>query len=293
MSANILDGKAVATNIKNKLKSSIEKNNLTNQISLAVVLVGNDPASKVYVKNKQVACEYVGIKVVNHYLDESIELNELLSLLDNLNNDDKVHGILLQLPLPKKIVEQNKNIDTIILEKIHPNKDVDGFNPYNMGRLAQRSPHIRPCTPKGIIKLLESYNIDPKSKKVTIVGASNIVGRPLALEMLISGATTTICHKFTKDLKEQCLNADIVCSAVGIPGLIKADYIKPGAVVIDIGITRLPNGKLSGDVEYDKASKIASYITPVPGGIGPMTVAMLLENTIECYEILTGSKIIN
>lgn len=289
MTAKLLDGKTLANNLKHKFKDFIYNHGLTDKITLAVILIGDDPASKVYVKNKQLACEFVGIKVNNYHLDENIRIHELLELLTKLNNDPHIHGILLQLPLPQKLVDQDPDINKIILEKISPDKDVDGFNPYNIGRLTQRISHIRPCTPKGIIKLLRHYEIESKSKNVTIVGASNIVGRPLALEMLIEGATITVCHRFTKNLKEECKRADILCTAVGKPGLIKADYIKPGAVVVDIGITRLDNGKLAGDVDFNKAKNIASYITPVPGGVGPMTIAMLLENTIECYNLLTKS----
>lgn len=293
MVAKMLDGKELSTKIKQNLKNIILKHNIVKKITLAVILVGEDPASKVYVKNKLAACEYVGINVEDHVLDNNSSQDAILRLIDNLNNNPNIHGILLQLPLPDNIIRQDPNFANYILEKIHPNKDVDGFHPYNIGRLAQRYLNIRPCTPKGIIKLLHHYNIPIKSKNITIVGASNIVGRPLALEMLIEGGTVTVCHKFTRNLKEHCLNADILCSAVGIPNLIKADYIKSGATIIDIGITRLADGSLAGDLEFDNASKIAEYITPVPGGVGPMTVAMLLENTIECYQLLTSKTILH
>ncbi len=283
MSATILDGKALATSYQNKIKEYIVTNNLENKINLAVILIGNDPASKIYVQNKQIACKNVSINAIEYFLPESINEQKLLDLIDELNKDRKIHGILLQLPLPKHL-SQNETLSKI-LSSIHTNKDVDGFNPYNLGRLAQKFPTIRPCTPKGIMKLLEHYKISVAAKNVTIIGASNIVGRPLALEMLAAGATVTVCHKLTADLKQHCINADIICSAVGKPGLIKKDYIKTGAIVIDIGITRLPNGTICGDVDFDHIKEIASYITPVPGGVGPMTVAMLLENTLECYNL--------
>lgn len=294
MSATIIDGKSLALQLKNNLKHCIASKDLVNKINLAVILVGDDPASTIYVKNKTAACEYVGVKTTEYNLPETITLEELVATIEKLNNDPDTHGILLQLPLPDSLNQNtSQGISNYILEKINPKKDVDGFHPFNLGRLAMRFPTIRPCTPKGIMHALKHYKIDAKSKKVTIIGASNVVGRPLALEMLIAGATVTICHRFTKDLKHHCLDADIICSAVGRPNLILAEYIKPGAIVIDIGITRLANGKLAGDVEYDKAVEKASYITPVPGGIGPMTVAMLLENTVQCYEMLTGEKVIN
>lgn len=295
LSAKILDGKKLAQSIKQSLKESLIRHDLTNKITLAVILVGEDPASKVYVKNKNAACEYVGINVKNYHLDHNSTLDDLLRIIDLLNNDEHTHGILLQLPLPDNIIKNSRNNHTssYIIERIASNKDVDGFHPYNMGRLATRSPTIVPCTPLGVHRLLEHYNIPVKSKNLTIIGASNIVGRPIALDALITGATVTICHKFTTNLQEHCLNADILCSAVGIPKLIPGDYIKQGATVIDIGITRLPDGSLSGDVDFMSAKEKASYITPVPGGIGPMTVAMLIENTIKCYELLTSNKVIN
>jgi methylenetetrahydrofolate dehydrogenase (NADP+)/methenyltetrahydrofolate cyclohydrolase len=225
----------------------------------------------------------VDILAAEYLLPENTTKQQLLKLINNLNKNKKIHGILLQLPLPKHLSDQNINNEILSAIAIH--KDVDGFNPYNIGRLVQKTPTIRPCTPKGIIKLLEHYDIKIKSQNVTVVGASNIVGRPLALEMLIAGGTVTVCHKFTHNLKQHCVNADIICSAVGIPNLILADYIKPGATVVDIGITRLANGNLVGDVEYEQAKTVAKYITPVPGGVGPMTIAMLLENTIECFKL--------
>lgn len=295
MTATIIDGKNLANEIKINLKNIIISHNLVKKINLAVILIGDDPASHVYVKNKTIACEQVGINAVEYKLDATTTLDELVTLIDKLNKDTNTHGILLQLPLPQSMNQDKTSncISNFILEKIDPKKDVDGFSPYNMGRLATRYPHIIPCTSKGIMRALEHYGIDSKSKKVTIIGASNIVGRPLALEMLIAGATITVCHRFTKNLKEHCLNADILCSAVGKPHLIPAEYIKPGAVVLDVGITRLDNGKLCGDIEFEAAKEKASFITPVPGGIGPMTVAMLMENTIQCYELLTDTKLLD
>ena len=285
MTADILDGKSLAGHIQDNLKKTIVSQNLSNKITLAVILIGDDPASHIYVKNKKLACRNVHINVADYFLPSNTTEQELLNLIKNLNNNPDIHGILLQLPLPKHL--SSLDILSKVLSAIDPKKDVDGFHPYNLGRLAQRLPAIRPCTPKGIIKLLEHYKIPMESKNVTIIGASNIVGRPLALEMLIAGATVTVCHKFTDNLKEHCIDADIICSAVGKPNLILKDYIKPGAVIVDIGITRLANGSLSGDVDFENIKPIAKYITPVPGGVGPMTVAMLLENTVECYKLCT------
>lgn len=288
MSAKILDGKQLAYTYQENIKIYLESNNLKHRISLAVILIGNDPASEIYVRNKKLACQYVGITPVDYFLPENTSEDEILALIKKLNQDNNIHGILLQLPLPINI--SNETIKNTIFNAIDPRKDVDGFSPYNFGSLAQKNPIIRPCTPKGIIKLLGHYNITIQSKNVTIIGASNIVGRPLALEMLYAGATVTICHKLTTNLKEHCLKADILCSAVGKPHLISADYIKPGATIIDIGITKLPNGMLTGDVDFQEAKELAEYITPVPGGVGPMTVAMLLENTIECYQMQNCSS---
>ena len=280
MTAQLLLGKEVAQKVRHQVR---EKINLRtergqNKPGLAVVLVGQDPASKVYVKHKRRACDEVGINSFAHDLDEQTSEAEVLALITELNNDSKIHGILVQLPLPEHLNA------SIILDAINPEKDVDGFHPQNLGRLAQRRPSIRPCTPYGVITLLEHYNIDPKRKHAVVVGASNIVGRPMSLELLLAGATVTVCHKFTNDLAEHVKRADIVVVAVGKPGLIKGDWIKPGAVVIDVGMNRLKNGKLTGDVEFEKASQRAAWITPVPGGVGPMTVAMLMQNTFLAAE---------
>lgn len=280
MTAQLLLGKEVAQKVRHQVR---EKINLRteqgqNKPGLAVVLVGQDPASKVYVKHKRRACDEVGINSFAHDLDAHTSEAEVLALITELNNDPEVHGILVQLPLPEHMNA------SIILDAINPEKDVDGFHPQNLGRLAQRRPSIRPCTPYGVITLLEHYNIDPKRKHAVVVGASNIVGRPMSLELLLAGATVTVCHKFTNDLAEHVKRADIVVVAVGKPGLIKGDWIKPGAAVIDVGMNRLKNGKLTGDVEFEKASQRAAWITPVPGGVGPMTVAMLMQNTLLAAE---------
>ena len=245
---------------------------------LAVVLVGMDAASQVYVGSKRKACEEVGFESFSYDLPSSTSQQELFDLIDQLNADNKVDGILVQLPLPAGLDA------SAILERINPLKDVDGFHPYNIGRLAQRMPALRPCTPKGIIKLLQSTGIQIRGMDAVVVGASNIVGRPMALELLLAGCTTTVCHKFTKQLEQHVRRADLVVVAVGKPEFIPGDWIKPGALVIDVGINRLESGKLVGDVEFDKAKEHARFITPVPGGVGPMTVACLIENTLEACE---------
>ena len=241
---------------------------------LAVVLVGGDPASAVYVRNKKLACEKVGFESLSYELPAETSEEELLKLVDELNANPKVDGILVQLPLPEQINSQ------AVLERILPDKDVDGFHPYNVGRLVVKMPLMRPCTPKGVMTLLEAYGVDVAGKKAVIVGASNIVGRPQMLELLLARATVTICHSATQNLAEEVGAADIVVVGVGKPNFVKGEWIKPGAVVIDVGINRLPDGKLCGDVEFDQAKERASMITPVPGGVGPMTIATLLENTL-------------
>ena len=245
---------------------------------LAVVLVGDNPASAVYVRNKQRAFDKAGFLSFTHTLPESTSEAELLALIDTLNAQNDVDGILVQLPLPAHI-----NGDKV-LERIHPSKDVDGFHPYNMGRLVQRKPTLRPCTPKGVMTLLAAYDIPVKGKKVAVVGASNIVGRPMAMEILLAGGTPTICHSRTKNLAAEVAAADIVIAAVGIPNFVKGSWVKQGAVVIDVGINRLDDGTLCGDVEFETAKERASAITPVPGGVGPMTIACLLENTLQAAE---------
>ncbi|WP_373795458.1 bifunctional methylenetetrahydrofolate dehydrogenase/methenyltetrahydrofolate cyclohydrolase FolD [Neisseria dentiae] len=246
---------------------------------LAVVLVGDDPASAVYVRNKKLACEKVGFKSLSYELPAETSQEDLLQLVDGLNANPDVDGILVQLPLPKQIDSQ------AVLERILPHKDVDGFHPYNVGRLMVKMPLMRPCTPKGVMTLLEAYGINPEGKKAVVVGASNIVGRPQMLELLLARATVTICHSKTQNLAAEVAAADIVVAGVGIPNFVKGEWIKPGAVVIDVGINRLDNGKLCGDVEFDVAKERASMITPVPGGVGPMTIATLLENTLHAAEL--------
>ncbi len=273
----ILDGKKVSGLIQSKVAEAIAKRVVDGHQApgLAVVLVGNDEASHVYVNNKIKACERTGIKSVTHQLPRQTSSKALNALIDELNADPKIHGILVQLPLPEHINE------TEVTNRIDPIKDVDGFHASNVGHLALRQPGLRPCTPRGVMTLLHHYGIDPKSMHCVIVGASNIVGRPLMLEMLFAGATVTVCHRFTKDLATHVKQADLLCVAVGNPKIVDADWIKAGAIVIDIGINRKPEGGLCGDVDFVKASKKASWITPVPGGIGPMTVATLMQNTYE------------
>ena len=279
MTANIIDGKALALQIRNEIAQKVKKR-IEQGLSvpgLAVIQVGSDPASKIYVKNKQKACDDVGFASFAYDLPSSTT-DELLALIDELNQRSDVHGILVQLPLPD-------NIDkTKVLERIDPRKDVDGFHPYNIGHLLQRDPILRPCTPYGVVKMLESTGINLSGLNATVVGASSIVGRPMALELLLLGCTTTITHSRTVDVAKHVGNADIVVAGVGIPNYVKGEWIKPGAIVIDVGINRLPDGKLVGDVEFDIASQRAGWITPVPGGVGPMTVAMLMSNTLEACE---------
>ena len=278
--AQIIDGKAVAQQIKDSVKAKIDQRLANGQRApgLAVILVGADPASEVYVRNKRKTCETIGVVSISHNLDASTTQSDLLGLINQLNNDPNVDGILVQLPLPAQIDSNT------VLEAIKPDKDVDGFHPYNIGRLVVRSPTLRPCTPYGVMKLLESTGQEIRGKHAVIVGASNIVGRPMALELLLAGCTTTTCHRFTDSLEKFVRQADIIVVGVGIPNLIKGKWIKPGAIVIDVGMNRLENGKLTGDVEFDVAEKNAGWITPVPGGVGPMTIAMLMENTLYALE---------
>lgn len=277
MSATLIDGKAVSGDVKDSVKQRIAQRSAENKRApgLAVVLVGDDAASQVYVGHKRKACEYVGIESTAHILPSATSEAELLSLIDTLNADELIDGILVQLPLPEHI-DSDK-----VIEAINPVKDVDGFHPYNFGRLAQKRPTLRPCTPYGVMKLLETTGIEVMGKDAVIVGASNIVGRPMALELLLARATVTVCHSKTKDLAGKVAAADIVVAGVGIPNFVKGEWIKQGAVVIDVGINRLDTGKLCGDVEFDSAKERAGYITPVPGGVGPMTVALLMQNTLD------------
>ena len=281
MTAQLIDGKKISQQrieaVAQAVKARQEKGLHTP--CLAVVLVGDDPASAVYVRNKKLACQKSGIESRSYELPSETTQDDLLKLVDELNGDSAVDGILVQLPLPAHIDSQ------AVLERIVPHKDVDGFHPYNVGRLVVKMPLMRPCTPKGVMTLLEAYGIDSKGKKAVIVGASNIVGRPQALELLLSRATVTICHSATQNLADEVAAADILVVGVGIPNFVKGEWVKPGAVVIDVGINRLDDGSLCGDVEFDVAKERASMITPVPGGVGPMTIATLLENTLHAASL--------
>lgn len=281
MTAQLIDGKKISQQrieaVAQAVKARQEKGLHTP--CLAVVLVGDDPASAVYVRNKKLACQKSGIESRSYELPSETTQDDLLKLVDELNGDSAVDGILVQLPLPAHIDSQ------AVLERIEPHKDVDGFHPYNVGRLVVKMPLMRPCTPKGVMTLLEAYGIDPKGKKAVVVGASNIVGRPQALELLLSRATVTICHSATQNLADEVAAADILVVGVGIPNFVKGEWVKPGAVVIDVGINRLDDGSLCGDVEFDAAKERASMITPVPGGVGPMTIATLLENTVHAASL--------
>ncbi|MGF1742116.1 bifunctional methylenetetrahydrofolate dehydrogenase/methenyltetrahydrofolate cyclohydrolase FolD [Vibrio profundum] len=284
MTAQNIDGKLISQTVRSEVAARVKARTEAGLRApgLAVILVGEDPASQVYVGSKRRACEEVGFLSKSYDLPSNATEAELLQLVDELNTNPEIDGILVQLPLPAGIDS------THVLERIIPEKDVDGFHPYNVGRLAQRMPKLRSCTPKGIITLLERYNIELRGKHAVVVGASNIVGRPMTLELLLAGCTTTTCHRFTKDLESHVRQADIVVVAVGKPNFVPGAWIKEGAVVIDVGINRLESGKLVGDVEYDVAKDNASFITPVPGGVGPMTVASLIENTmIACEQFHT------
>jgi len=281
----ILDGKKLSEKIKEELKLEVEKlkkEGITP--GLAVILVGNDPASHTYVRMKKNACEKVGINSVVYEMDENITQEELLAKIDEINNDDSIHGLLIQLPLPK-------HIDTTeILERVHPKKDVDGFHPYNMGRLVEGLDTFAPCTPLGVMELFKEYEIDLKGKDVCVVGASNIVGKPMWALLVNAWATVDICHIETRNLKTHTKRADIVIVGVGKPNLITEDMVKDDVIVVDIGINKLDNGRLVGDVDFKNVSKKASYITPVPGGVGPMTIAMLLKNTLKAAKNFKDNK---
>ncbi|GIU07642.1 bifunctional protein FolD [Shewanella sp. c952] len=280
MTAQNIDGKAIAQAIRTKLKDKVTARKEAGQRvpGLAVILVGADPASQVYVGSKRRACEELGFISRSYDLDSSTSEDALLSLIDECNEDQSIDGILVQLPLPEHIEESK------VIERIRPDKDVDGFHPYNVGRLAQRIPVLRSCTPMGIMTLIQSTGVDTYGLDAVVVGASNIVGRPMSLELLLAGCTTTTCHRFTRNLEQKVRQADLVVVAVGKPGFIPGEWIKPGAIVIDVGINRLENGKLVGDIQFEKAAENASFITPVPGGVGPMTIASLLENTLYACE---------
>ncbi len=278
--AHIIDGKKIALNIREQIKVRVNERLKQNKRApgLAVILIGEDPASEIYVRNKRKACAEAGVVSLSHDLPSTTSQQQLLALIDDLNHNPSVDGILVQFPLPGHI-DSN-----IVLEHIQPDKDVDGFHPYNIGRLAIRMPVLRSCTPYGVIKLIESTGNTLRGQNAVVVGASNHVGRPMALELLMAGCTTTICHRFTVDLPSYLAQADIVVVGVGKPELVKGRWIKPGATVIDIGINRQPGGKLVGDVEYEAAAERAAWITPVPGGVGPMTIAMLLQNTLDAAD---------
>lgn len=280
MTAQTISGTELAKKIKCEIAEKITALSAQGKRSpgLAVVLVGADPASQVYVGSKRKSCAEIGIQSQSYDLPDTTTEEELLVLIDKLNCDETIDGILVQLPLPKHIDS------TKVIERISPNKDVDGFHPYNVGRLCQRIPTLRSCTPYGVMKLLETTGTNLYGQHAVIVGASNIVGRPMALELLLAGCTVTVTHRFTKDLESHVRQADILVVAVGKPEFIPGDWIKEGAIVIDVGINRCSDGKLKGDVEYSKAVEKAGFITPVPGGVGPMTVAMLMYNTLIAYE---------
>lgn len=280
MTAQLIDGKAIASALKQDLKKATELRLKTGKRrpGLAVILIGGDPASKVYVGSKRRSCEEIGFKSASYDLPASTTEAQLLTLIDTLNHDDEIDGILVQLPLPRHIHADN------IIEHIATHKDVDGFHPYNIGRLAQRSPQLRPCTPKGMMTMLTQSGISLKGQEAVVVGASNIVGRPMALELLLAGCTTTVCHRMTKDLESHVRRAEILVVAVGKPNFIPGEWVKEGAVVLDVGINRLEDGSLVGDVEFEVAKEKAAWISPVPGGVGPMTVATLLENTFYAAE---------
>jgi len=280
MVAKIIDGKTIAQQVRQEVAEKVKVRVAAGKRApgLAVILVGANPASQIYVASKRKACEEVGFISRSYDLPATTSEAELLTLIDSLNADRAIDGILVQLPLPA-------GIDNVkVLERISPDKDVDGFHPYNVGRLCQRAPRLRACTPRGIITLLERNNIDIRGLNAVVIGASNIVGRPMSLELLLAGCTTTVTHRFTKNLRQHVENADLLIVAVGKPGFIPGEWIKEGAIVMDVGINRLENGKVVGDVSYMEAEARASFITPVPGGVGPMTVATLIENTLQACE---------
>jgi methylenetetrahydrofolate dehydrogenase (NADP+) / methenyltetrahydrofolate cyclohydrolase len=280
VAAQLIDGRQLALEVKNGVRRSIDAAIARGRQrpGLAVIKVGDDPASAVYVRGKRRACEEVSINSVAYDLPATTAEAQLLTLIDELNRDQRVDGILVQLPLPEHIGR------TAVIERIDPVKDVDGFHPYNIGRLAQRIPLMRPCTPYGVIRLLERIGAPFKGQNAVVVGASNIVGRPMSLELLLTGATATVCHRFTVDLREHVSRADILIVAAGKPGLIPGAWVRPGSIVIDVGMNRLADGHLVGDVEFAPARERAAWITPVPGGVGPMTVAMLMHNTLQASQ---------
>ena len=279
MSAKLIDGKAIALELRKQVQTEVAKLVAAGRRppGLAVVLVGADPASQIYVRHKREACVAAGMHSAAHFLDESASQAEVLALVESLNRDPAIDGILVQLPVPKQINGKS------VIDAIAVDKDIDGFNPINLGLLAQRTPALRPCTPYGVIRMLEHEGIDPRGMDAVVLGQSNIVGRPMALELLMKTATVTICHSQTRDLPGHVARADLVVAGIGKPEFVRGAWIKPGAVVIDVGLNRLPSGKIVGDVEFEAARARASYITPVPGGVGPMTIATLMQNTLEAY----------
>jgi len=278
--AKLLSGRDIASEIRLGLKSDVERlKEVGVQPGLAVVIVGDDPASRIYVNNKKKACEEIGIRSFEYALPAETSEEEIIDLIKTLNCDKSVHGILVQLPLPRHINEEK------VLLEIDPDKDVDAFHPANVGKIMIGNYRFLPCTPAGVIEMIHRTGIDLKGSECVVVGRSNIVGKPMAMLLLHEHATVTVCHSRTKDLKSVCKRADVLVVAVGKPKLIKADFIKPGAVVIDVGTNRMENGKLCGDVDFEEAKKVASYITPVPGGVGPMTIAMLMKNTVKAAEM--------
>lgn len=279
--SNIIDGKSVSQSVKDRIKEEVTALKAEHGVvpGLAVIIVGDNPASRIYVNNKKKACEYVGFDSYEYALPEETTETELLELIKKLNNDEKIDGILCQLPLPKHIDEN------VIINNIAPNKDVDAFHPVNVGKIMIGDYSFLPCTPAGVMELIASTGVDIKGKECVVVGRSNIVGKPMSMLLLHKSGTVTICHSKTKDLKAECKRADILVAAVGVPNLITGDMVKEGAVVIDVGMNRLENGKLCGDVEFESASKAAGYITPVPGGVGPMTIAMLMQNTLTAAKV--------
>jgi methylenetetrahydrofolate dehydrogenase (NADP+) / methenyltetrahydrofolate cyclohydrolase len=286
MTAQLIDGKAIAQTIRTQIRARVDQLQAEGRRvpGLAVVIVGEDPASQIYVRNKHRSTGEAGMKSIMKVLPATASQDEVLAVVRELNADPTVDGILVQLPVPKQI-DSKAVIDAIAVDK-----DVDGFNPVNLGLLAQRTPRLRPCTPYGCMKMLEFSGIDPKGLDAVVLGQSNIVGRPAALELLMRGATVTICHSQTKDLVGHVRRADIVVAGIGKPEFVKGDWLKPGAIVLDVGINRLPSGKVVGDVEFETAKERASWITPVPGGVGPMTIAMLIQNTLEAYEFREGLR---
>lgn len=288
MSAQIIDGKAIANQVRQQVKQRVEQRIATGQRApgLAAIIVGDDPASAIYVRNKMRACEEVGIISTTHHLPEHAYQDDIENKINELNNDPSIDGILLQLPLPKHIDAE------ALLESIHIDKDVDGFHPYNIGRLVSRRPLLRPATPFGVMTMLETLGIDFHGKNAVIIGASNIVGRPMYLELLLAGCTVTTCHRFTKPetLKGHVQHADILVSATGRRGIVDSSWIKPGSIVVDVGIIRLEDGRIAGDIDFDIAKERAGFITPVPGGVGPMTVAALLQNTLYAAEALHNDE---